>query len=103
MPKYFNLWEMDTTRMPTDPNERMAVLKKLLEITKQYLKENPGSEWGAFIGESKGYSSGSVSWQELTKVQQMLAPYVHFKIYQAVSVEELEEFYKPMMAKAQQK
>ncbi len=97
MPKLFNLWEMDMSRMPTDPNERMAILRKLMEITKQYLKENPGSEWGAFIGENKGYSMGAKSWQNLTKITQMLAPYVRCKIYQAISVDEVEELFKSLM------
>ena len=99
MPKYVTLWEMDTSKLPTDPNERAAVMTKLIEMTKQWLKENPGSEWGAFIGESKGFSLGAKTPQDIMKINMMFSPYVQFKVYQAASVTEVDEVYKAMIPK----
>jgi len=99
MPRYISLWEMDTSRMPSDPKERLALLQKMIDMTKQSLKENPGSQWGTFVGENKGFSLSSEggTWQGMMKIQQMFAPYVHSKVYQAASIEEAEEVLKSMM------
>ena len=97
MPKYVNLWEMDMSRIPADPNECMMLLQKMTEMTKQVLKEHPGAQWGSFIGENKGFAVGEMSWQDIVKINQMFAPYVINKTYQAASIEELEGVLKSMM------
>ena len=98
MPKYLSLWEMDDSKMPTAPDERAAVMTKMIALTKQYLKDNPGGEWGAFIGENKGYGIGGKTPQDIIKLTFMFAPYVKFKTYQTVSIDEVEEVFKAMMA-----
>ena len=99
MPKYLNLWEVDTSRMPSDPNERMALLKKMAEMTKQFLKEKPGSQWGMSLDGSQGFSlsSGSGTWQEMSMSMMAFAPYIKSKVYQVMSIEEAEELLKSMM------
>ena len=97
MLKYVTLWELEMSKLPNDANERVTVMTKMIEMTKQVLKENPGSEWGAFIGEGKGYSIGSKTPQDIMKINMMFSPYVQFKVYQAVSIDEFEEVFKSMM------
>ncbi len=99
MSKYVTLWEMDMSKIPTDPKESSAVMTKMIEMTKQWLKDNPGTEWGTFIGENKGYVLGGKSPQDVMKTTLMFSPYVQFKVYQAASINEVEEVYKSMMPK----
>jgi hypothetical protein len=102
MPKYFNLWELDYNKMPPDPKERAAIVKKLMEITKKFSQDHPGSDWGQFLGENKGYASGSESWKDLAIIHQALMPYVRFyEVHQVVSMEESEEIFNTMMAMMQ--
>ena len=99
--KYVVLWETDYSKLPSDPKESGAILMKLLEMTKQWLKSKPGSEWGLFIGEGKGYSLAEGDPNEVMKNTFMFSPYVKFKVYQAASIDEWEETLKSMMAMMQ--
>lgn len=99
MPKYLNIWEMDTSKMPTDPNERMMLIKKMSDMTKQWLKERPGSQWGMSLDGSHGFalSSGTGTWQDIAKSTMSFAPYVKSKVFQVISIEESDEVLKSMM------
>jgi hypothetical protein len=88
---------MDLGKFPVDPKERAGTMMKLVEMTKQWKKDHPDGEWGAFIGENKGYSVGASSPQDIMKLNLMFAPYVSFKVYQAASIEEVEGLLKSMM------
>jgi hypothetical protein len=97
--KYLTLWEMDMSRIPTDPQQSGAVMMKMIEMTKQWLKDNPGAEWGSFIGEHKGFVLGGRTPQDIMKTTMMFSPYIKFKVYQAASADEVEENIKSMMPK----
>ncbi len=98
MPRYLNLWEVDTTKMPTDPNERMMVIKKMNDMTKQTLKDHPGSMWGLSLDGLQGYSlsSPTATWQDMTKIMRMFSPYVKFKVLQVIDIDENGEVLKAM-------
>ena len=103
MPKYFSLWEMDMSRVPNDPKERAAQTTQMIEMTKQWLKDNPGTEWGIFLGESRGYVMGGKTPEDVGKVALAFSPYVQNKVYQACSINEFEEIFKSMMSMMQKK
>ena len=103
MAKYVYLWETDLSKSPADPKEMSALTTKYLEMLKQWLKDNPGSEWGGFIEEPKGYMIGGKTPQDTMKLTGMFAPYIKFKVYQAVSVNEFEEVVKSTPFITQQK
>jgi len=98
MPRYFSIWEMDQTKMPADPKERLALLKQMSDMTKKWLKEHPGSEWGGFVGEGKGFAISATSGTalEMNMVSLMFAPYVKNTVYQAISIEEFDEVLKAL-------
>lgn len=100
VPRYMNLWEIDDSKVPTDPKERLALLMKMTEMTKQTLKEHPGTEWGIFLGENKGFSvsSSNATWQDMQKTTQTFAPYVKSEVCQVLSIEEAEQVLKSMMS-----
>jgi hypothetical protein len=98
MPKYVTFWEIDSSRMSVDPVERAATMSKLIEGVKQMKKNFPEMEWGSFLGENTGYSVSTGTWQDMVKISQMFAPYVKFKVYQALSIEEVEGAFKSALA-----
>jgi hypothetical protein len=97
MPNYVALWEINMSGMLINPHERSAAHLKMLDMVKQVLKDNPGSDFGVFIGEHKGYVTGIKNWQTIVKIDQMFSPLVTFKVYQALSIAEDEEVWKSMM------
>jgi len=82
-----------------NPKERAAGHLKMLEMVKQVLKDNPGSDFGVFIAEHKGYVTGIKNWENVVKIDQMFAPFVTFKVYQALSLTEDEEVWKKSMTR----
>lgn len=102
MTKYVGLWEMDSSKVPDDPKESVAVMTKMIEMTKQWLKDNPGSEWGNFIGETRGYVLSTKSPEDVMKSSLMFRPYVNIKMYQAASIDEFEKVYKSVVSMMQQ-
>ena len=101
--KYFTLWEMDMSRMSSDPKEMADQMTKAIEMTKQWLKNHPGAEWGGFIGENRGYCMGNISAKELMEVNLMFSPYIQVKNFQAVTINEFEDAFKSTMAMMQKK
>jgi hypothetical protein len=95
--KYVTLWEMNMDRFPADPVESGKIMMKLIEMTKQWQKDTPSGEWGSFLGEFKGYSTGAKSAEEMMRINMMFSPYVTFKVYQAMSLDEVEAGIKSLM------
>jgi hypothetical protein len=100
--KYIMLWEMDMSKFPTDPAENAKLNAKLIEMTKYWVKTHPDGEWGKFLGENKGYSIVG-SQEDIMQASMMFSPYVEFKVYQAVTIEEIEVAFKAMMVMMQGK
>ena len=97
MPKVLNLWEMDNSRMPTDPTERAALIGKLMEMTKKMLDEGKIQDWGVFAGGGAGYGIGDMSAMDTLKNSMQFAPYVKFHPQQALSIDEAAEVMKSLM------
>ena len=96
MPKYFMTWEVDPTRVPTDPKERGALWSGMVEMVKQEIKAGITSDWGTFVGEARGYSIGEQSVLDLSKTLQQFYPFVTFQVHQVMSVDEVAELAKSL-------
>jgi hypothetical protein len=99
--KYVTLWEMDMDRFPADPVESGKIMMRLVEMTKQWGKDHPKDDWGKFLGENRGYSIVNGSTEDIMKISMMFSPYVEFKVYQAVNIDEVEAGMKAAMQMAQ--
>ena len=97
MAKFLCTWEMDTSRFPADPKEIMAMNMKMLEITKQGLKEGRARDWGCFIGGDKGYAIGEGDAADMAKALWQFNPYVKFEVQQVFSVDEVIDINKSFM------
>jgi len=97
MGKYLLLWEVDTTRLPVNPKDRGAGWNALMETVKQDMKKGITKDWGAFVGELRGYSIGEGSELELMNSLQQYSPFVHFKVHPIASLSQVEDMIKGMI------
>ena len=96
MSKFLNLWEVDSSKMPMDLNERAAVMGKLLEMTKKMLDEGQVNDWGIFAGGGAGYAVAGGTEAETLKRTMQFAPYIKFQVHPVLSVNEVAEVMKSM-------
>ena len=96
MAKYLNLWEVDSSKMPTDPEERAAVIGKSIEMTKKMLAEGQITDWGIFAGGGAGYAIGEGPETELFKHTMQFGPYYKFHIHPVLSIDEVAEVMKSL-------
>ena len=97
MAKYLITWESDMSRVPADPKERAAMRMKMLEMTKQNLKEGKITDWGIFLGGYKGYAIGEGSAVDMAIGTAQFSPYVKFNVEEVLSVDEMLETMKSLM------
>ncbi len=97
MPKYFMTWEVDPSRVPTDPKERGAMWSGMTEIIKQQMKDGITKDWGCFVGETSGYSVSEQSEISLATEIQQFYPFITFKVHQVMSIDDIAEVSKSLM------
>ena len=83
-------------RVPADPKEQMAMRVKMLEMTKQNLKEGKLSDWGMFLGGYKGYAIGEGNALDMAIGVAKFSPYVKFNVQEVLSVDEMSEAMKSL-------
>jgi len=96
MAKFLMLWEMDRTRMPADPKERLAGFTMLLNGVKADLESGQLKDWGEFPGEHAGYAVMEGTELELIMGASKYDPYVKFKIHSVASLEQVVESVKAL-------
>jgi hypothetical protein len=94
MSKFLNLWEVDSSKMPTDPNERAALVGKLIEMTKKMLDEGQVTDWGIFAGGGAGYAIAGGTEADAYKRTLPFAPYIKFQVHPVLSIDEMAEAIK---------
>jgi hypothetical protein len=99
MPRYLVIWEMDRSKIPADPKEHMMLMKNLSDMTKKWLKDNPGSQWGMSLDAGRGYAlhTSAETWQDMSKHLLSFGPYIKGDFMQVLSIEEADEVLKSMM------
>ena len=96
MGKYLLLWELDPARVPVDPKERAAGWSGLMAMVKKDLEKGISKDWGAFIGEGKGYAIAEGSETEVSLMTQQYIPYVRFETHSIMSVSQVEDMLKAL-------
>ena len=96
MPKTINLWEVDSSRMSTDPKERVATMAKMLEMTKKMLDAGEITDWGIFAGGGGGYVIGERPAAEVLKSTLGFAPHIKSHVYPVLSIDEVAEVMKSL-------
>ena len=81
MGKYLVLWKMDQSRVSVDPKERGAARLAFLELVKKDLETGTATDWGAFVGEAKGYVIHEGSEVEVAVALEQYVPFAHYKVH----------------------
>ena len=96
MGRYLLLWELDRSKIPVDFKERGKGWGQLIGIVKQHMKEGIMKDWGAFLGEMKGYCVVEGSDAEVIALVQPYTPYVFFETHPTGSVSQIDEMIKSL-------
>jgi hypothetical protein len=96
MAKYLLLWKLDRSRIPTDGKERAIGWGMLTAMVKNDLEKGLSRDWGAVVGESKGYVVVEGNELDISLLAQQYAPYVEFEIKPVMSVIQVEEMLQVM-------
>lgn len=96
MGKYLLLWQLDSDRVPVDPNERAAGWTGLMAMVKQDLEKGISKDWGAFVGEGGGYAIAEGTETEVSIMTQQYSPYVQFETHPIMSVNQVEDMLKAL-------
>jgi hypothetical protein len=97
MAKWLTLWEVDTSRTPTDPKERAALWGKQVEATKKMLAEGQILDWGLFAGGGGGYSIAEGTEADALKRILQFSPYIKFKVQPVLPIDAVAEVLQSLM------
>lgn len=89
MTKFLGLWKEDTAKMPVSPEEQISLSTNLLNMVKEDFK-NEG-DWGEFAGGGAGYFVSEGTEQEVALALMKYSPYIKFKLFPVLSVEQVLE------------
>ena len=96
MAKYLMLWEMDLAKVPIDPQERAKAWEPFVQAIKQDMENGIGKDWGAFVGELRGYTVVEGTEVEIEQMVNQYLPFVTFKTHPVVSLEQEAEVIKAL-------
>ena len=96
MPRYFMLWEVDQARIPISPKERGAGWAALMNFVKQDREKGITKDWGAFVGETKGFVVNEGPELEVMKALQKYVPFVRFQVHPIASEDQVNEMIKAL-------
>ena len=96
MGKYLTLWEIDQARVPVSPQERGTAWAAFMDIIKEDIKKGLIKDWGAFVGETRGYTVSEGTEVEIGNMSQKYVPFVIFEIHPVASVEQVDEIIKAL-------
>ena len=98
MGKYLILWEVDRTKIPIDPKERAAGWSLLMAMVKQDKAKGITKDWGAFVGETNGYSVFEGSEVDVMKALQQYVPFCFFKVHPIATDSQVNEMIAALSA-----
>ena len=89
MAKYLLLWEVDTTHTPTGKEERKKMHLGMQSIVTQQVKAGQITQWGAFVGEAKGYCIIDGAAEDVHTLTGGWIPFVRFQTNEVLSIEQV--------------
>ena len=89
--RFLLLWQIDQNRIPVNKTERYDGWIKLISTVKNHMKTGITKDWGAFIGESKGFCIVEGLNKDISIALQEYAPFVTFKTYPITELNDVEK------------
>jgi hypothetical protein len=96
MGKYLIFWEVDQTKIPIDPKERGEGWSFLMAMVRQDIEKGITKDWGAFVGESKGYIVNEGTELEVMNALQQYVPFCIFKVHPISTESQVNEMIKAL-------
>ena len=96
MGKYLVIWEVDQTKIPINPKERKEGWSMLMAMTGQDMEKGLTKDWGAFVGENKGYAVSEGTELEVMSSMQQYVPFCTFKVYPIATMQQVNEMIKAL-------
>ncbi len=87
MAKCILLWEIDMTKIPVDPKERLGGYTMLVNMVKNDFEKGILKDWGEFSSHLKGYAIMEGTEEEVYADTMKYDPYVKFTVYPVVSID----------------
>jgi len=94
MGKYLVLWEVDQTKIPIGPKERGEGWSFLMAMIRQDIEKGITKDWGAFVGETKGYAVNEGTELEVMNSLQQYVPFCIFKVHPISTESQVNEMIK---------
>ncbi len=92
MGKYMVLWEVDQSKIPIDPRERGEGWGMLMAMVRKDLEQGTTAiDWGAFLGETRGYAVYEGAEVEVMNILQQYVPFCIFKVHAIASEDHVNE------------
>jgi len=91
MGKYLVLWEIDQTKVPIGPQERGTGWAALTDMVKEDIKKGITKDWGAFVGEIRGYSILEGTEVEVGNALQQYVPFATFNVHPVATLKQTDE------------
>ena len=96
MARYLLMWQLDPARVPVDPKERGAGWAGLMSMVKKDMEKGITKDWGAFVGEGRGYCVVEGTETEISGLVQQYSPIVHFETHPVMSMSQVDEIIKSL-------
>ena len=96
MGKYLALWEVDQTKIPLDPKQRGEGWSFLMAMIRQDIEKGITKDWGAFVGETKGYAINEGTELEVMNALQQYVPFCIFKVHPISTESQVNEMIKAL-------
>ncbi len=96
MTKFLVLWEVDVTKVADKPEERSENWTMMLNMVKEALDSGRMTDWGEFAGRISGYTITEGTEQEIALELLRYVPYIKFKTYPVISVDQVLENIKAL-------
>ena len=97
MGKYLVLWEVVQTQIPINPKERGQGWGMLMAMIRQDIEKGITKDWGAFVGESKGYSINEGTELEVMSSLQQYVPFCTFKVLPVATESQVNDMIKALI------
>jgi hypothetical protein len=85
---------MDPARVPVNPKERASRQSGLMAMVRKDLEKGVSNDWGAFVGEERGYVIVEGGETEVSLVTQQYTPYAQFEAHAIMSAKQIEDMVK---------
>jgi len=96
MGKYLMLWELNSSLIPIDPQERAQGYAALMAFIEQDIERKISKDWGCFVGEGSGYTIVEGSEVDISKMVQQYSPFCKFSTHPVASFDQMNEMIKSM-------